>query len=279
MTGNRHISQEDLALEAMGALANEECAAVRQHLEECAECRGQLAEMTGDLALVAMSVEQHAAPAGARQRFVERIAGAPAQEQQPLRAPVIPFAPEKRAARSISWVPWVAVAAMLIICAAMGIVIYFQNQQLEGAFGVVERQNAQIGKQNADVLHARALLELLNTPAAQRVTLTTGKTPPAPSARAIYLASRGALILQASNMQPLPPNKTYELWVIPEKGAPIPAGLFRPDASGSGSVVMPPMIPPGLTAKAFAITIENAAGSATPTMPIVLSGAAPAGGE
>ena len=279
MTGNRHISQEDLALEAMGALANEECAAVRLHLEECAECREQLAEMTGDLALVAMSVEQHGVPAGARQRFVERIAGAPAQEQQPLRAPVIRFAPEKRAARTISWVPWVAVAAMVIICAAMGIVIYFQNQQLEGAFAVVERQNAQIGKQNADVLHARALLELLNTPAAQRVTLTTGKTPPAPSARAIYLASRGALILQASNMQPLPPNKTYELWVIPEKGAPIPAGLFRPDASGSGSVVMPPMIPPGLTAKAFAITIENAAGSATPTMPIVLSGAAPAGGE
>jgi len=74
-------------------------------------------------------------------------------------------------------------------------------------------------------------------------------------------------------MQPLPPNKTYELWVIPASGAPIPAGTFRPDASGSGSVVMP-SIPQGVQAKAFGITVENAGGSQTPTMPIILSGAA-----
>ena len=35
--------------------------------------REQLAEITGDLALVAMSVEQHAVPEGARRRFVDRI--------------------------------------------------------------------------------------------------------------------------------------------------------------------------------------------------------------
>ena len=93
-----------------------------------------------------------------------------------------------------------------------------------------------------------------------------------------YLPARGALVLQASNMQALPANKTYELWVIPATGAPIPAGLFRPDASGSGSVVLPE-IPHGVQAKAFGITIENAGGASTPTMPIVLSGAAPAAGE
>jgi hypothetical protein len=66
--------------------------------------------------------------------------------------------------------------------------------------------------------------------------------------------------------------------VIPTSGAPIPAGLFRPDASGSGSVVLP-AIPQGVTAKAFGITIENAGGASTPTAPILLSGAAPASGE
>ena len=50
MTDGRHISQEDLALHAMQALASEESAAVRLHLAECAECRQQLAEITGDLA-------------------------------------------------------------------------------------------------------------------------------------------------------------------------------------------------------------------------------------
>ena len=278
MSSTPHISQDDLALYAMQALSSEESAAVRLHLAECGECRELLAESKGDLALVAMSVEQQALPEGARGRFVERIQ-AGTSESQATRTPVISISRDRKPFRPSTWIPWAAVAAMLMVCAGMGIFIYFQNQQLDAAFAAYERQNREIAKQNVDLIRARALLDLLNAPTAQRVTLTTGKTPPAPSARAVYMAARGSLILQASNMQPLPPNKTYELWVIPMQGAPIPAGMFRPDASGNGSVVMPPMIPPGTTAKAFAITIENAEGSATPTMPIVLSGAAPVGGE
>ena len=279
MTDGRHIPGDDLALHAMQALSSEESAAVRQHLEECAECRGQLAEISGDLALVAMSVEQHAVPEGARQRFVERIAAAtPAGPQSPLRAPVIPMAPQKKAPRSASWIAWMAVAAMLIVSAALGVRLYFLSQRMEVEDALLRHHERLIQERNAEFLRAHALLELLNAPTAQRITLTTGKTPPAPSARAVYLSSRGALILEANNMQPLPSNKTYELWVIPAQGAPIPAGLFRPDASGSGSVVMP-SIPQGVTAKAFGITIENAGGASTPTMPIVLSGAAPVGGE
>jgi hypothetical protein len=279
MTDGRHISQEDLALHAMQALASEESAAVRLHLAECAECRQQLAEITGDLALVAASVEQHAVPEGARQRFMDRSATAPARFEQPsARTPVSPIVREEKGRRSWTWIPWTACAALLILTAAMGVMIYVQRQQLESEFAVLQIKDRQILKQNLDTIRARALLEALTAPTAQRVTLTTGKTPPTPSARAVYLASRAALILQASNMQPLPPNKTYELWIIPASGAPIPAGLFRPDASGSGSVVLP-SIPQGVQAKAFGITIENEGGSTAPTLPIVLSGAAPAAGE
>ena len=76
----------------------------------------------------------------------------------------------------------------------------------------------------------------------------------------------------ASNLRPVPENKTYELWLIPANGkAPMPAGLFRPDASGSASVVLP-TLPQGVEAKAFGVTIEDAQGSATPTLPIVMAG-------
>jgi anti-sigma-K factor RskA len=86
---------------------------------------------------------------------------------------------------------------------------------------------------------------------------------------------RDGLIYKASHLGPLPENKTYELWVIPANGtAPIPAGLFRPDAVGSASVVLP-LLPVGVAAKAFCVTIERAQGSATPTAPIILAGAAP----
>jgi hypothetical protein len=271
MTDDRHISQEELALHAMQALTTEESAAVRLHLSECAQCREQLTEISGGLALVAMSVEQHPIPEGARQRFIDRIAATPAaQPDAPGR--VVPISSKASSPKRGTWIPWAAVAALLVISAVLGIKIYFLDQQLD-------MDAALIKERNAENLLARELLDVLTAPTAQRVVLTTGKTPPAPSARAAYLPSRGALILQASNMQPLPENKTYELWVIPANGtAPIPAGLFRPDASGSASVVLP-AIPQGVPAKAFGITIENAGGSNTPTAPIILSGAAPASGE
>jgi hypothetical protein len=278
MNQDRHISQEELALHAMQALTSEESAAVRLHLSECAECREQLAEVSGDLAMVAMSVEQHAVPEGARQRFIERIATARPESQQSARAPVLPITREKRASRPASLIPWAAVAAMLIVSAALGVTIFVLNQHLQIEDALLRKEERLSQARNAENLKARALLDVLTAPGAQRVLLTTGKTPPAPSARAIYLASRGALVLQANNMQPLPANKTYELWVIPTSGAPVPAGLFRPDAAGSASVVLP-AIPRGVQAKAFGITIENAGGSNTPTAPIILSGAAPASGE
>jgi hypothetical protein len=278
MTGGNHISYDDLALHAMHALSSEESATVRLHLSECADCREQLAEIAGDLALVAISVEQQPIPEGARQRFVDRITAAFDTNVHPAHAPVIPIAREKKPAKSWIWVPWTAVAALLILSAGMGVKSYFLGQQLDTEDAILRRDERLIQKQNAENRRAQDLLDALTAPTAQRITLTTGKTPPAPSARAVYLASRGALLLQASNMQPLPANKTYELWVIPASGAPIPAGTFRPDAAGGGSVVLP-QIPRGVTAKAFGITIENEGGSSTPTLPIVLSGAAPVAGE
>jgi anti-sigma-K factor RskA len=109
------------------------------------------------------------------------------------------------------------------------------------------------------------------------VTLTEGKAPVAPSARATYLPERGGLILLATNLKPLAGDKTYELWVIPANGtAPVPAGLFRPDTSGTATLVLPTLAA-GIQAKAFGVTVENAAGTKVPTMPIVLSGAVPSG--
>ena len=89
--------------------------------------------------------------------------------------------------------------------------------------------------------------------------------------RVAAVKDKGALIFVASEMHPVQANKTYELWLIPADGtAPIPAGLFRPDAGGSASVILP-TLPVGVEAKAFGVTIEDAQGSTTPTLPIVMS--------
>jgi hypothetical protein len=275
-----HISQEDLILYAMQTLSSEESAGVRLHLEECELCRGELAAVQGDLALVAMSVEQLPLPEGARQRFIDRISATSAAEpSRPVlagteqhAAAVVSIETKRPLSGAAVWIPWIAVAALLLFSVSLERKISSLNDEL----GKQYQAGAQMA---ADSAHAKQVLEVLTAPASKRVLLTAGKVKPAPTARAVYLAETGGLIFQANDLEHLADDKTYELWVIPANGqAPIPAGLFRPDATGSASVVLPPL-PKGVPAKAFGVTIEKAEGSATPTAPIVLVGAVPSSGE
>lgn len=268
MNDRTHISQDDLALYALQALSDAEMAAARAHVSDCAECREELAQLHGDFALVALSTEQHALPHGARERFVQRIGSS--KPAAPAATAVIPISQGKRNKRAALWIGWSIAAALLLVSADLGVRVAQLTEQLNHARTAAQNSEAQNMK-------ARELLDVLTAPSAQRVALTAGKTPPAPSARAVYLASRGALVMEASNLRPIPENKAYELWVIPTNGAPIPAGVFRPDATGSGSVVLP-AIPQGVQAKAFGITVEKAEGSDKPTSAIILAGS-PAAGE
>jgi anti-sigma factor RsiW len=271
MMQGEHISQEDLALYAMQALSPEEALVVRMHLAECALCRAELAEVSGDLSLVAMSVEQHPVPEGARQRFLDKVS---AESQSATQQAVALLAAQEKTPRRMTslsaWISWVAVAALVVAVVSL-------NRKVTSLTEQLSEQSSAAVKLEAESLHAQQVLEVLTAPKAQRATLTASKIPAVPTGRAVYLADRGALILQASNLEPLPEAKTYELWVIPADGAsPMPAGLFRPDATGSASLVLPPL-PKGIPAKAFAITIEKAEGSNVPTAPIILSGAASSG--
>jgi hypothetical protein len=126
--------------------------------------------------------------------------------------------------------------------------------------------------QQAELKRAREVVSTLTASDAMRVTLVAAKTPPQPQGKAIYVRDRSSLIFLANNLPALPPAKAYELWLIPNQGNPIPAGVFKPDAHGSATVVNPPL-PAGVQAKAFAITVESEGGAAAPTMPIVMMGA------
>ncbi len=244
---------EDLALYALGALPGEERVALEKHLEECAGCRRELEQLRGDMALMALSAAGPAPPLRARQRLMGAVG------REPRRAAT----PERR-----SWwmlVPWVAAAAL-----AVGLVaLWLQNSDLHRRIAGLQNQSAQ---QLAELQRAREVVSTLTATDAMRVTLVAAKTPPQPQGKAIYVRDRSSLIFLASNLQALPAEKAYELWLIPVNGAPIPAGVFKPDAHGSATVINPPL-PAGVQAKAFAITVEPEGGSSAPTMPIVLIGA------
>ena len=282
---SQHISEDDLVLYSMQSLSAGETATAELHLEECAECGRHLAEIAGDLALLSLSVEQQPLPAGARDRFLSRMANesqvseasapAPIPKDEPVAAPEPQRSTHEVKIHSDgprrNWfpilIPWAAAFAMLALAGYLG----RRNQKLDY---LLSSDKGRIAQLSAQAARAQELIETLTSPAAKQVVLTEGKGAPPPTGHTSYLADKGALVFVGNNLKPIPAGKTYELWIIPADGkAPIPAGLFRPDDKGSASVVLP-KLPEGVPAKAFGVTIENAEGATSPTMPIVLSGAA-----
>ena len=130
-------------------------------------------------------------------------------------------------------------------------------------FGLRESVNklAQLtSQQTIEVANAQRVMDTLTASDTQAVTLVAAKGPPQPQGKAFYLKNKSGLVFVANNMPQLPPDKIYELWLIPPGAAPIPAGLFKPDARGNAAIVNPPGLPAGVEAKTFAVTLESASG-------------------
>lgn len=251
---------EDLALYSLNALQGEGRATLESHLATCADCRLELEQLRGDGALLAMSTLGPKPPARARQRLLDAVA------KETANSPSAQHAQETARPRRSWWgaLGWAATAAVIVFAASL----WKENAALRQSLQSASTQAADSTRQLDDL---RRIAAPIIAPEAQRITLVSVKTPPQPQGKAFYLRNRSNLVFVANNMPPLPPQKAYELWLIPAQGAPIPAGVFKPDSHGSATVVNPPL-PAGTEAKAFAITIENEAGATSPTMPIVMMG-------
>jgi anti-sigma-K factor RskA len=160
------------------------------------------------------------------------------------------------------------IAACLALFAALQYNERIAAQQSLAALG------AQMNALSADASQSRDIVTTLTAPNSQVVTVMADGTPPAgPCGKVIYTPDNGNLTFIATNLDPLGPYKSYELWLLPADGhAPIPAGTFKPDARGYANILLP-QIPKGIPARQFVVTIEDDPGSQTPTMPTVLSGA------
>ncbi len=245
---------EDLALHALGALQGNDLVELEKHLADCPACRNELAALRGDMAVMALSVAGPVPPKRSEQRLMDAIR----REPRATKA--------RKASRSL-WGALGWVTAVVMAAAAF----WFWRQSDGAAFQLARIQN-QFKAQSIELQKAQEIVATLTAPDAQVVPVVAPNTPPQPQGKAIYVRDRSSLVFIASNLPAAPPQKTYELWLIPTEGAPIPAGVFKPNARGNATVVNPPL-PPNVQAKAFAITVEPEGGSITPTMPIVMMGA------
>jgi anti-sigma-K factor RskA len=247
---------DDLALYALDALRGEDRARVDAHLAACAACRLELEQLRGDTALLALSAAGPRPPQRARKRLLDAVA-------REARAPRVVVTSTR--ASWWGWLGWAATAAVVVFALSL----WRENSSLQQSLASLSSRAAESRR---ELEQLRRITAPILAPEAQRVTLVSTKAAPQPQGKAFYLRDRSSLVFLANNMPVLPPRKAYELWLIPVSGAPIPAGVFTPDAHGSASVVNP-LLPAGAEAKAFAITVENDTGATTPTMPIFMMGA------
>ena len=294
MNTTNHISPDDLNLFALQLLPDAAMKDAAAHLKECSECRAWLGEIQRDLVTYALTAELHTPPPQARERLLRQVAEekkvipiAPPVEQpreqentEPMLHPrngrtLHRVEPEEREQRryapAVAWIGW-SIAATLAVVASM------QLDQRKLAEQDLSVAKAQLSQSAVQIDHAKQVVNTLRDASAMQVALHVpvgaGAAPKAdPEGHATYEPTTGALVFVADHLDPLQPQKTYQLWLLPltPGQAPIPAGLFKPDANGNATVVMPPL-PKGVPAKGFGVTVENEGGSKTPTAPIVLMG-------
>jgi hypothetical protein len=255
--------EEALALYAMGSLEDQrELAELQAHLGTCGECRRELEALRADVALLALSAVGPQAPQRSRERLMRAIAAEPRYGMKPKSRVVL----GRLRSRWRNFAP-IAVACLLLIISG---VLFKENFKLRSRN---ERLSAQIQEEIRSSGHARAVLDVLNSQNTQKMVLVAVKEKPQAQVKTMYQPEKGRVLLMASNLGPLPADKVYELWLLPASGgAPMPAGIFKPDAAGN-SMMLQTMGTDKIEARGFAITIENSGGSPAPTSPIMFASA------
>src|SRR5215470_12618886 len=116
-------------------------------------------------------------------------------------------------------------------------------------------------QQNIELTRLNEVLSIINAANTTVTTFGEGKTTP-PKGKVFVNPAQGVLLV-ASNLQPAPAGKAYEMWVIPKGGSPQPAGMFQSGADGTAMHMRRGRVDPN--ADLVAVTMEDAAGSDRPT--------------
>jgi hypothetical protein len=112
---------------------------------------------------------------------------------------------------------------------------------------------------NPETAKLEQALSILNDPLAKDVTFGEAK----PSKGRVFVSPSRGVVFIATSLPRLEPGKTFQLWVIPTGGKPIPSGTFRSRADSTAVYVSEGAV--DSRAAAVAVTVEPDGGSPQPT--------------
>lgn len=258
---NRHVNPEDSDLYALGALDGEEKQELEAHLRACAECARAIDAARQRIALLGLAAPAAAPPASVKEALLRRVRAE--RTQQPHARP-----PERGRSSGFTWLtPAFGLAA--VVFAALAVVLWTRDardlrhiHELEGQLATAQSQSLQIARA------AEETNKLLEMPGTVRVALMPMPGMPDGRAGVLYNAKMG--MVACAGWLPAPPaGKSYQLWLVPMEGKPMPLRVFR---GGEWTEPVTAHVTPGMEAKAFAVTEEPEGGMPWPTGPKVLVG-------
>ncbi|MGA7783657.1 MAG: anti-sigma factor, partial [Candidatus Acidiferrales bacterium] len=223
----------------------------------------KLAEARGRVSLLALAAKPMAPPAAVKSRLMEQLRA----ESSPAHERVESRRQERPRGLFGRWTfAWAAAAAVLALATGL---LWYQDLQLKNKMqqALKEAAEAQVKIQNA-----QKIIEVLQAPDSTMITLASSDVPQA-SGKVCYNARLGRLACSTHLTAP-PPDKSYQLWLVPMTGDPVSASVFGANMAWTDDMWMAD-VKAGTSAKAFAVTLEPAGGMPLPTGPKVLIGVMP----
>lgn len=223
-----------LELYALGVLDEDDYLEVAAHLAtDCRHCTVDLRKAIRLNSAVLMTAEQKAVSPALRKRVLATVT------------------PSSSVFGTVgNWI-WAGLAAAALAMAIWN--VQQKSREIASLQKSVRESTLEAGRLNA-------AFAFLRDPRTRPANASGDAAQP----RGTYFINPRGVLLIASNLPVVRPGQTYELWVIPKGAAPKPAGLFRPDNTGTAVHFVEQTVDVA-SAQALAITVEPESGSATPT--------------
>ena len=184
-----------------------------------------------------------------------------AVDASPLRLPASVTSPAQSSRRP--WLP-IALAAGVLLLIGAGTLAVLRNQAANQAD---QRAKAQKSRADEAERELASLNAALGQPQSRLVQLgSTVEGSAQRFGRVVIDPANRRMVVYVFDLVPLSADKTYQLWFLPEGGAPVPAPTFMVNQKGQATITA--TIPPGvnLATLGAAISEEKAGGSQTPTV-------------
>jgi anti-sigma-K factor RskA len=242
---------ELLGAYALDAVDEDEREQIEAYLDRTPAARSLVAEYRETAALLAHSDTE--APPGLWERIEQTLEEEPPQLATPLPGGVVAFESRRTRLRRRIAVA-IGVAAAVVVVSSLTVKVVQQDDRID-----------ELGREAESGSVLAAAETASRDPHAARVTLSS--TDGALEARAVYLPDGDGFLVE-SNLRPLPPDRTYQLWALlgdPGAERAISAGVLGPDPGVTAFKVQGPVA-------GLAITDEQSPGSVSPSNPVLIQG-------